>query len=172
LANYLKFATLEEAESQKSIHTLFLCKFCYSDKNFNQCTIEVDDDNAEKNEIYVPGQSCTQKAKAHEFVLNENKDLIRIIDTPGMGDSRGIEVDKKNYEETINYLSQLEHINGIVFLLKPNMSRLTPGFRYCFKELLVYLDKRCIENIVFCFTNSRSNAYRLTFLKIFTESIY
>jgi hypothetical protein len=73
-----------------------------------------------------------------------------------MGDTRGIEVDKKNFNETIKYISNFDHLNAICFLIKPNNARLQPGFRYCFKELLSNLSKSSIPNVCFCFTNTRS----------------
>ena len=39
-----------------------------------------------ENESFIQGQSSTQMAKAHEFELNDK--LIRIIDTPGGGNSK------------------------------------------------------------------------------------
>ena len=72
-----------------------------------------------------------------------------------MGDTRGLSIDKKNFEETIKYLSQFDHLNGICFLLKPNNARLQPGFRYCFKELLSHLHRDSVQNICFCFTSAR-----------------
>ena len=73
-----------------------------------------------------------------------------------MGDSRGVDVDKSNFEATIRYLEQFEQLNAICFLIKPNNVRLQPGFRYCFKELLNKLNKTSVNNICFCYTNCRS----------------
>ena len=44
-------------------------------------------------------------------------------------------------------------------MLKPNNARLTVIFRYCINELLVHLHKGAVDNIIFCFTNSRSTFY-------------
>ncbi len=69
---------------------------------------------------------------------------------------RGIDIDKSNFDATIAYLANFTHLNAICFLIKPNNARLLPGFRYCFKELLVRLHKLSVPNICFCFTNTRS----------------
>lgn len=79
-----------------------------------------------------------------------------------MGDVRGIEVDKKNFEETIAFLEKFDHINAICFLIKPNQARLNPAFRYCFKELMSHLSKNTVENLVFCFTNTKSENFPFT----------
>jgi hypothetical protein len=44
--------------------------------------------------------------------------------------------------------------------LKPNDAVLTLTFRFCIKELLTNLHRSAAQNIVFCFTNSRSTFYR------------
>ena len=76
-----------------------------------------------------------------------------------MGDTRGIQVDKKNFENTIAYLKTFTHLNAICFLIKPNVKRLSPAFRYCFRELFIHLNKRSVRNICFCFTNTRGTNY-------------
>ncbi|KAI9202600.1 uncharacterized protein BJ171DRAFT_513512 [Polychytrium aggregatum] len=84
----------------------------------------------------------------------------RLIDTPGMGDTRGIQQDKDNMDLIIKYIADYPEINGILMLLKPNNSRLTTWFRFCIKELLKSLHKDCVRNILFMFTNARSTLYR------------
>ncbi len=49
----------------------------------------------------------------------------------------------------------MDYLNGVCILLKPNVSRLSLQFRYCFKELMVHLHKSALPNILFCFTNTR-----------------
>lgn len=80
-----------------------------------------------------------------------------------MGDSRGLQKDKENFDKTIEFLSKFKHINAICFLVKPNNPRLQPGFRYCFKQLLSNLHKDTTNNLVFCFTNSRSKLFQYVF---------
>ncbi len=53
--------------------------------NFDQVTISTGKDDNENNED--DGQSCTQDAKAHLFKYKGTSD-VRIIDTPGIGDTR------------------------------------------------------------------------------------
>ena len=111
------------------------------------------EDANESNEV---GKAATQYAKSHFLDISSNKKL-HIIDTPGIGDPEGFEKDKLNFSNTIEFISSFKSLNGICILLKPDNSRLDLHFRYCFKELLVHLHKNAAPNIVFCFTNSRSN---------------
>ena len=50
-------------------------------------------------------------------------------------------------------------MHGICFLIKSTETRKTAFFRYCITELLTHLHKSACNNIVFCFTFSRSSFY-------------
>ena len=76
-----------------------------------------------------------------------------------MGDTGGIERDKRNVMNILAHISRLEKLNGICILLKSNNARLTASFQYCISELLKNLHKDACRNIVFCFTDSRSSHY-------------
>ena len=84
---------------------------------------------------------------------------LRLIDTPGMGDTRGIDQDMKNINHILSYVDHLTHLNAICFLLKPNTSRMNIFFRSCLQQLFTYLTPNAYQNISFCFTNTRSTFY-------------
>ena len=110
------------------------------------------------NENLEEGQSATQEPTTHTFPFVDK--LINIIDTPGIGDSRGVEQDKKNFDSILGHISHIKEIHGICILLKPNNARLTVIFRFCIQQLLAHLHKDAGRNIVFCFTHARGNFYR------------
>ena len=83
------------------------------------------------------GESVTQDASTYQFVLADG--IVNIIDVPGMGDTRGDDQDKRNFDKILMHLSSYEEIHGICILLKPNEARLTILFEYCIKELLRHL---------------------------------
>jgi hypothetical protein len=85
---------------------------------------------------------------------------LRIIDAPGIGDTRGLEQDTKNFHEILTYISQYEHLNGICILLRPNEERLNILFRFCVNELLRHLHKSASENIIFVFTSARATFFK------------
>jgi GTPase SAR1 family protein len=159
-ANYLSFSTLEEAKNSEIV-CLIPSKFTIYDENFNEISIEVSSKNNDTNEnTKNDGQSATQFPKSH-VLSYEGKDFkLRLIDTPGIGDIRGIDKDKENFQNLLAYIANYEHLNAIIILLKPNNSRLGVAFPYYLKELLSYLHKDAANNIVFCFTNSRGTFYR------------
>ena len=110
------------------------------------------------NENFKDGQSATQEPTTHVFP--QDGKIINLIDTPGIGDSRGIEQDKKNFDSILGHISHIKEIHGICILLKPNNARLTVVFRFCIQQLLAHLHKDAARNIVFCFTHARGNFYR------------
>jgi len=114
---------------------------------------------SDENECFEVGQSATQIPRTYTFTQNTGR-KIRLIDTPGLGDVRGIKQDKKNFQLILDHISQLNCIDGICVLLKPNIARLNVVFTFCIKELLTQLHRDASKNIVFCFTNSRGTFYR------------
>ena len=89
------------------------------------------------------GKSVTQSVKSYKFDVHVNGQVrkLNIIDTPGVGDTQGIVKDKENFQKVIDFIKKYDGLNAICILLKPNDARLTLQFRYCFKELLVQLNR-------------------------------
>ena len=153
-ANYISYSTLSEAENGDDV-CLIPTKFTMMDENYEEVEINTGTD---KNEDQQVGQSSTQMPKT--YVFRHKKCVIRIIDTPGVGDTRGIDQDIIKFQNLMTHISKLDEINGICFLLKPNNSRLTVMFEFCIKELLTHLHRDACKNIVFCFTNARGTFYK------------
>jgi GTP-binding protein EngB required for normal cell division len=155
--NYLVFHSLTDAKNRDPI-VLIPVSFAitigdqFEEKtiNFGQC-----DSNEDHNRT---GQSVTQHCKSYIFNIDNNTKL-RIIDTPGVGDTRGVEQDDKNIEHILSYINNLPHLNAICFLLKPNTTRLNVFFRSCFMQLFNFLGPNVRENVIFCFTNTRATFY-------------
>ena len=93
-------------------------------------------------------------------MLETDTTRFHLIDTPGIGDCRGIEKNKENFENILLFLTRYDKINAVVVLLKPNNARLTVTFKFCVLELLTHLHKSLVSNIIFAFTNSRGTFYR------------
>ncbi|CAF3569832.1 unnamed protein product [Rotaria sp. Silwood1] len=159
--NYLTFASLKQAESSKSVVLIPVSFLMTVGDNFEEHIVKFGDIDDSNNEDFDhPGQSVTQHCKSYVFYLNgTDQQKLRIIDTPGFGDTRGIEQDDLNMEHILEYVNNLSHLNAICFLLKPNASRLNISFRSCITQLFSLLDQNALNNIIFCFTNSRSTFY-------------
>lgn len=85
---------------------------------------------------------------------------LKIIDTPGIADCRGVEKDLMNLRHLLSFLSNYRELNAICVLLKPNNAKVGVVFKYCILELLTHLNKSASENILFLFTNSRGTFYK------------
>ena len=86
--------------------------------------------------------------------------MIQLIDTPGIGDVRGVDKDKENFENILSHLTYYDNIHAICILLKSNDSRITSSFSFCLSELLVHLHNSSAQNIIFCFTHARETFYQ------------
>ena len=154
ILNYVTYETLDEAIQGELLHAIPM-SFTTTDDDYNQVHIKVGED---ENENPNATASATQYPKSYTFSKGDT--IVRLIDTPGIGDTKGIDQDKINFERILSHLSYIDEINGICILLKPNDARLTVVFRFCIKELLTHLHRDASKNIVFCFTNSRSTLYK------------
>ena len=112
----------------------------------------------DSNEQLKVGQSTTQVPQ--EYTIETKTIRYHLIDTPGIGDSRGIEKDRENFDNILAFLTCYEKINAVVVLLKPNNARMTVAFKFCVLELLTHLHKSLVSNIIFAFTNSRGCSFR------------
>lgn len=155
-ANYLTYPTLDAAVGAKDLITLIPNEFTHTNEE-NECiTIRIGPKSADED--FTAGHSSTQQCKVHRFPFGST--VIRIIDTPGVGDVRGAKRDEQNFQDVLDTISSFDKINAILILLKPNQAVLTLTFRYCIEELLNHLDRSAKDNFIFGFTNSRGTSYR------------
>jgi len=152
-ANYISYSTLSEAANNDDA-CLIPTKFTMMNQNYEEVEIKTGTDRNEDQQV---GQSSTQMPQSYSFRYRRYH--IKIIDTPGIGDTRGLDQDRINFQHTMTHLSHYDEIHGICFLLKPNIPKLSVTFKFCIKELLTHLHRDACKNIVFCFTNARGTFY-------------
>lgn len=99
--NFLTYENLDAAEEEDELITLIPSEFTICDKEFNRVTVS---SGMDKNEGRVPGQSATQECRVYPFPVGQTM-IVKLIDTPGIGDTRGEEWDKKNLENILDTLS-------------------------------------------------------------------
>lgn len=155
--NYLTFDTLAQAEQNDPPVVIPVSFITTTGDDFDEITVKFGDIDPNEN-FQNDGESVTQYCRSYIFDLNERLRL-RLIDTPGFGDTRGPDQDEKNMNNILTYIDQLSHLNGICLLLKPNSSKVDGFFRSCVKQLFTYVTETGYKNIGFCFTNSRSTFY-------------
>jgi GTP-binding protein EngB required for normal cell division len=151
--NYLTFDSLEQALTEEPVVLIPVSFLLTINDNFEEFIVKFGDVDANEDHHH-PGQSVTQYCRSYVFDIS-NKLRLRLIDTPGVGDTRGLEQDSLNIDRVLSYVNNFSHINAVCILLQPNVSRLNVVFRSCIIQLFSYLTPAARDNIVFCFTNTR-----------------
>lgn len=155
-ANYLQFSTLQDGlKNDEELITLIFNRYTLPDKTGKNVTFEVGVKSSD--ETPQDGQSSTQKCRTYSFYVG-NK-IIKLIDTPGINDSRGLVQDKQNLENILAYLGHFKKIHAFLYLIPAGLPRLTEQFKYCFKQLVAKLHVSAANNIVFVYTKCRSCIY-------------
>ena len=160
--NYLHFQSLQDALAEEELHNLV--PFTFSTQ---------DSDPSDSNKIIhktisfgtsvdehdgSAGQSATQKTQVYPVTYGNT--VIRLFDTPGIGDTRGAVKDKENMADVLSVIRRYNELHGILILLKPNHSKLTTMFQFCIKELLYQLHASAARNMAFGFTGTRTFGYK------------
>ena len=142
LANLLMFESFDQAQ-QAEPKCVIPCSFTMTDVNFNSVKVEIGNQAENDDQNLKDGDSVTREPKSYTFDVDVNgvKRKLNIIDTPGVGDTRGLEKDQENMRKVIDYVNKFEGLNAICILLLPNASRFTLQFRYCLNELFVNLTR-------------------------------
>ncbi|KAK0631372.1 hypothetical protein B0T14DRAFT_559179 [Immersiella caudata] len=160
--NYMSFDTLDEALASDQLHSVIPCSFSTQVMDRSRPGGKItehrvvvgkrDDENDGSR-----GNSATQQTSV--YPINIGSRTYRLIDTPGVGDTRGPNADRKNMADILATINSYEELHGILILLKSNNSRLTVTFRFCIQELLMHLHRDALHNIAFGFTNTRISNY-------------
>lgn len=170
--NYLTFPTLDDALNAEKLCWIIPFAFATYDKRddgeFEKVKVSFGFDEQSADESVAQkvsieerdgssGESATQHATVHRVHIGNR--LVRLIDTPGIGDTRGPDQDKENMADILRVLRTYNKLHGILILLKPNEQRLGLMFRFCIQELLTHLHRSAAQNIAFGFTNTRGTSY-------------
>ena len=104
----------------------------------------------ENTDIKTPGGSVTDKVNLY-YIRTKFNDLpyLRIVDTPGFGDTRGLDYDKKIIDmirET--FTNHCDTINAICFVAKSNETRLNDFQKYIFAQVMALFGNDVGENFM------------------------
>ena len=111
---------------------------------FNDIKLE----NAKSHQM----QSKTSSAKLYNIDVGALK--VGIIDTPGFGDSRGMEQDKENVAKIIATLENEEYINCVCLVINGRQARMSATLQYVLTEVTAILPKEVLNNVIVVFTNT------------------
>ena len=114
--------------------------------------------DAEKRKQGNQANSQTDEITIYKLPYLENGNAkgfkLTIIDTPGVGDTRGINQDKKIIEK-LGYLFEngnVSVLNSVCFVSKAGDARLTAGQKYIFDSLITNFGVDLVNNIMGLFT--------------------
>ncbi|KAK8062136.1 hypothetical protein PG997_014233 [Apiospora hydei] len=157
--NHMMFESLDDAmEHEKleyAVPSSFTIQYVDNGGSFVERDVKIGQDDEEREGS--TGQSATQSPTVYR--VQDGDRLIRLIDTPGIGDARGEKFDKINMDKILSTLNQFSSLHGILILVKPNNARLNVIFKFCVQELLTYLHRDAVRNICWGFTNTRQSNY-------------
>ncbi|KAF9255381.1 hypothetical protein L218DRAFT_967371 [Marasmius fiardii PR-910] len=98
-------------------------------------------------------QSQTDAATLYEF-KSQNGVVVRILDTPGLGDTRGLTADelhKATIAEAIQ--DHVDVVNAVLILTNGTVPRLTVATDYALTTLTSIFPRTLVHNIGFIYTN-------------------
>ena len=96
-------------------------------------------------------ESQTQRCNMYTF-SSEDFDLM-LIDTPGLGDTRGVDQDKLNVVMIAEQVARLSTFNAIILLHKASDVRADISVGYLINELRAMMPKSCQDNIIVAFSH-------------------
>jgi len=154
VANYLKFATLEEAVEAGGLFPI-PCHFEILDEQTKELiTISSEGDGkAAIPEDAEVGESVTKMP--NEYVFPYEYFQLNLIDTPGLMDTQDTSdhsVDKEHVNNILRLLSSYDEIQAICILLKSSENRLSNALKYTLTEITKHLDTGAANNVIFIFT--------------------
>eukprot|EP00929_Paragymnodinium_shiwhaense_P081779 TRINITY_DN42888_c0_g2_i3.p1 TRINITY_DN42888_c0_g2~~TRINITY_DN42888_c0_g2_i3.p1 ORF type:complete len:574 (-),score=104.66 TRINITY_DN42888_c0_g2_i3:866-2587(-) len=110
----------------------------------------------------VGDNSASKTSAATTYVLQFDDLTLNIVDTPGFGDTRGQQFDKKHAQMIVDCIKKLTHVHSIVLVMSGRDARMTTQLKYVLTEICAILPKGARHNIVTVFTNTANPVY-LTF---------
>ena len=107
----------------------------------------------------LENQKISQTSAATVYQVDMGPLSLKIVDTPGFGDTRGRAFDEKHTKMIVDCVKELGQVNAIAFVISGRESRLTPQLKYVLMEVCAILPKTAKNNIVAIFTNTTSPLY-------------
>ena len=98
-------------------------------------------------------QSQTNTAMMYTFKRHD-KCTLRILDTPGLCDTRGLEQDKEHKKSIAEAIkAQVQTLDGVIIMANGTLERVGPGVEYALHTLSTMFPRSIMNNIGFMFTN-------------------
>uniref|UniRef100_A0AC34EZH5 AIG1-type G domain-containing protein n=1 Tax=Panagrolaimus sp. ES5 TaxID=591445 RepID=A0AC34EZH5_9BILA len=156
IANYIKYDF--DNACQNFMRCCLPLNFQMQTADMKNFTIKAGPENENEN-FNEGGHSVTQKPQT--YTISGNNEIINIIDTPGLGDSRGADQDVINMEYIRTAIIGCEKIDAICFIMPSNTSKLTAHFEVVMRDLLSLFPKTALKNVFFFFTYANSSFFAI-----------
>ena len=110
-----------------------------------------------ESDILKQDQSQTQFCHVHKFEIQiEDKNIsLSVMDTPGLGDVRGIQQDDDNANKIIETISKTNELNSIVLMLNGAEPRVNERVKYIVQRIIGILPNVIKENLILVLSNTR-----------------
>ena len=112
--------------------------------------------NTSGAKLYDVAADSTDSADSTTHKADLNKSKFCVIDTPGFGDSRGFDQDKKNVEAIISCIHKEEYINCVCIVINGREARITADLKYVLTEISSILPNPILDKLIFVYTNVAS----------------
>jgi len=156
MANYFSYENFDAALGQPP-KCIVPTSFNIFDAIGNSHLISIGKPNENENTVNIAA-STTQRPQVYHFKHPDCE--VNIIDVPGIGDHRGVDMDNTNVKAILDTVSLFDELHAICILIKATDTILNTQFKYCLNELLMHLHKEAIPNVAFVFTNSIAAGFR------------
>ncbi|TKR63159.1 hypothetical protein L596_027024 [Steinernema carpocapsae] len=152
--NYIRFPSVHSADGHTPIVAI-PSQFDVADKNDVYKTVKIGQEDP--NESYANiGESVTRTPHCYEFSYQGK--TYRIIDSPGLGDTRGVPQDKKNMDMILRQLFSLHEIHAICVVMKTK-DKLSTGLKFCLNHIRTQVHPEAVKKLFFCFTYANDNHF-------------
>ncbi|KAJ9461674.1 Dual specificity protein kinase shkE [Diplonema papillatum] len=92
-------------------------------------------------------QSQTQTVTSYHVWCPQHSFTLRLIDTPGFGDTSGVERDEAITKDIYEFLQKEDEIHGVCFVAAASLPRLTVTQQYIINKVLTMFGTDAVENI-------------------------
>ncbi|XP_060776401.1 uncharacterized protein LOC132885892 [Neoarius graeffei] len=114
-------------------------------------------EEGENNQTSDQSQSQTTQITVYEVFAQDNPICLTIIDTPGYGDTRGMDMDKQiaeNLYKLFHNDNGVKELDAVCLVVKATENRLSDRQHYIFDAILSLFGKDIKNNIVIFVTHS------------------
>ncbi len=110
-----------------------------------------------ESDLSKQDQSQTQFCHVHElqFQIEDCNFKLFLMDTPGLGDVRGIHQDDDNANKILETISKTTELNAIILMLNGAEPRVNERIKYIIQRIVGILPNVVKENLMIVLSNTR-----------------